>query len=1134
MLSSSSPSLDALVQIRRSGVRSIHIERDLAVTSVSQGYVLTAQGQNVLTRMLENLNSATPARAWTLTGPYGSGKSYFGLYVMNLLCRSLPTHEESMQQIAAVEPNLADRAQLVAGPSNNSGWLPVAITGYRATLQDCIRNGLRKALQPYLDDPDIAYLVNDSAVVDATAPSRALIEWLEQLQITIGNTGLDFSGTLIVLDEMGKSLEYTAAHAHKADIYLLQELAEFANRNQNLPLAFVGILHQGFEHYAGFLDSVTQREWSKVQGRFEDVAFQEPPHQQMSLVARTIELTDASVVSISMAEYVDAALDSGWRPPLMDVEEFRRVCQQAYPLHPTTLVALPYLFRRLAQNERSIFAYLASLEPFGFQEFIRRETAPAVIRLADLFDYLTANFQGRLYGMSRARLISETLERLEHAPDSEPMAGDVIKTIGLLNWLAEVSPVQATRASLFAALRGPQHTDAEIERVLTELQRRSLIVFRRFNDTYTVWQGSDVDLAERLAEAHRHLSEAYSLADAVQRYLSPRPIVAQRHSYTQGMLRYFEVRYVDPSTLDRIDLAPALGADGLVLLCIPRTPAEAEEATAWVVAEPAAGNSALVVGIAQRTARFAELVHELRCLHWVRKETPELRDDPVARRELRTRLDGVESLLRQELARTLSTERLANADACRWFVRGKDESARARRGLSHLLSWLCDDLYSQNPRIWNELINRRSLSSQGAAARRNLIDAMWTRGHEPGLGIEGYPPERSMYASILEKGGLHRPSANGSNAFHAPLEIDPLRLLPIWQSLDQIVFAEPPEPRSVAEIFQVLNAPPFGLSEGVFPVIFCAFVLANASETTLYYEGTLLPEPRVADWEVLIRRPELFAVAGCRVTGARARVVARLAQGLGVEDAALPVVRDLIRRLKSLPEHVWRTKHLSPATLAVRQAIDTARSPENLLFDALPAALDLPGFSSDIEEGQIEAFFDDLNLALQELASRMPMLMEQSRDQWLTAAGFPSGPDGWMSFTAAAADRQASITDPELRPLLQRAVDQGDPATRLESVLAYIAGRPPRSWLDADIDRFASRAQILGQKLQDLWNAIPDQPNLTPEQQGRSEAIVRQLQTYLNQEFADGLHHEPEVIRAALLTLASNLDLVSDSGASTR
>ena len=65
----------------------------------------------------------------------------------------------------------------------------------------------------------------------------------------------------------------------------------------------------------------------------------------------------------------------------------------------------------------------------------------------------------------------------------------------------------------------------------------------------------------------------------------------------------------------------------------------------------------------------------------------------------------------------------------------------------------------------------------------------------------------------------------------------------------------------------------------MLPVLLCAFLMSHDNAATLYSEGSLLPEPGIADWEVLLRRPELFAVAGSRVTGPRAAVVDRLARG---------------------------------------------------------------------------------------------------------------------------------------------------------------------------------------------------------------------------------------------------------------
>src|SRR5690606_38524849 len=137
---------------------------------------------------------------------------------------------------------------------------------------------------------------------------------------------------------------------------------------------------------------------------------------------------------------------------------------------------------------------------------------------------------------------------------------------------------------------------------------------------------------------------------------------------------------------------------------------------------------------------------------------------------------------------------------------------------------------------------------------------------------------------------------------------------------------------------------------------------------------SLLPSPTVADWEVLLRRPELFSVVGVRVSGPREAIIGRLSESLGVETAVLPIVRDLIRRVRTLPDFAWRTQQVTPKTISMRRAIDMAHSPERLLFHDLPVALDLTPFANNqtTEPKEIELFFERLNSSLQELAQALP------------------------------------------------------------------------------------------------------------------------------------------------------------------
>lgn len=1087
------PSLATYVHIHQVAIRAIRLESDLHVPGITSGYVLTAQAQTSLERILSGLEGNHVARAWTLTGPYGSGKSYFGLFLMNLLGKTQPEHAAALHALAQLDEALAHQVQ-EKHLDSSQGFFPLPLTGYRAPLQECLREGLLRAAQRL----GIEQATTDEAPVPlAQASSRAFVFAFSGLLEQVVRQG--YRGVVLIIDELGKLLEFAALHPDTADIYLLQEIAEFANRSADTPLVVIGILHQAFERYATFLDSVTQQEWAKIQGRFEDIPFQEPPTQQLHLLTRALihERDLSEVVRPEVHACLPRTLAAGWCPPMMGEDTFRGLALRAYPLHPTAFVALPLIFRRLAQNERSIFAYLASHEPKGFQEFLQEHRAPAFIRLADLFDYVAANFQGRLYASGRGRVLAETLDRLSSLSTLSALESALLKSIGLLNWLGETSHLQPTEEALIAALDGDYH-EAEIQEALQALRQRSLIVYRRFNRTYAIWQGSDVDIEDRLQHAYQHLSRTFSPAAMVQKYLPPRPLVARRHSYRTGTTRAFDVRYADVHADYSALLSKPAEASGLVVLCIPLTAGDERNFLVWARDLDIAARADVVIGIAQPAPRLLELLYELLALQWVYEHTPELRDDTVARREWRARRDDVERFIQQHLEIAFGSQQLAEAVTCRWYHRGQEVTSQAGRRLAAFLSVVCDGLYEATPRLWNELINRRQLSSQAAAARRNLIEAMLTRPQQAALGINGYPPERSMYESLLRESGLHRQDETGQWYFAPPSSDDPLGLGPTWDTIADYVFALPMSIRPLQELFERLKAPPYGLTDGVLPVLLCAFYLVHQHEMTLYREGTLLPEPGIADWEVLLRRPDLFALAGCRLEGARQVVLERLARSLSVEVAVMPVVRELLRRLKTLPEHAWRTQRLPEHALRLRRAIEGAHSPEQLLFAELPEAVELTPFIDEPDkQAQTDEFFEHLNEALRALSEATPKLRTWARDQLLSACGLPEGEAGWEQFLTLAESLVQMTTNPRLLPLLQRAVGAPDPASALDSVLAFVAARPVRVWTDSDADRFMGQAHAVGTLFMAEYDGLAGETPLTPEEQKLGEELAEHLREVL-------------------------------------
>ncbi|MEP0761529.1 MAG: hypothetical protein HRF48_02215, partial [Chloroflexota bacterium] len=601
--------LASVVKIQQAAIRAIRLESDLHHAGLAEGYVLTSQALACLGRIVSGLDDKRPARAWTLTGPYGSGKSYFGLFLLNLLGKTQTDHAATIRALEQADPLLA-REVHEAQLDGSRGFFPIPITGYRAPLQECLGEGLASAVQRLEAEGISAERLADVRPDRSPETSRAFVHRLSRLLQRVVENG--YRGIVLIIDELGKPLEFAAAHPEAADVYLLQELAEFANRSARSPFVVVGILHQAFERYAIFLDSLTQQEWAKVQGRFEDIPFQEPPIQQLHLLARAIAYQDETLGAMEtlLRDQAQLAATNGWRPPAVQEADFIDLALSTYPLHPTTLVALPLVFRRLAQNERSVFAYLTSHEPKGFQEFLQQHEMPAFVSLADLFDYVAANFQGRLYASGRGRVLAETLDRLNSTSLLTPMESALLKSVGLINWLGETSHLRATEEALVAALSGLGYHENEVRQALETLRQRSMLVYRRFNRSYVIWQGSDVDIEDRLQQAHQHLGGAFSPVEMLHKYLPPRPLVARRHSYDCGTVRYFEVRYADKHT-DRQDLLRQPDeASGVVALCLPLTTADEREFEDWAQSASLQSCGDVVIGIARPVPRLTELLHE--------------------------------------------------------------------------------------------------------------------------------------------------------------------------------------------------------------------------------------------------------------------------------------------------------------------------------------------------------------------------------------------------------------------------------------------------------------------------------------------------------------------------------------------
>ena len=224
--------LSTLFQVKGRFRRSVHLERDFYDTeNVLDGYVLTVTAREMLSRVVSTFENGYTSKAWSLTGPYGSGKSAFALFAAKLLGNAdMPTTQQALQLLKQGDAALYERFVRINGNGTPAGFCPVLISGERAPLSLGLLQGLERGLtsvngtlstKPLLQELKNQLKTAEEGTLPTASEITDLFEAATHHICASGGTGL-----LLIVDELGKFLEYATQHPAQGDMFALQSLAE--------------------------------------------------------------------------------------------------------------------------------------------------------------------------------------------------------------------------------------------------------------------------------------------------------------------------------------------------------------------------------------------------------------------------------------------------------------------------------------------------------------------------------------------------------------------------------------------------------------------------------------------------------------------------------------------------------------------------------------------------------------------------------------------------------------------------------------------------------------------------------------------------------------------------------------------
>lgn len=1098
--------LSEIVETKARFGRSVNLERDFYEDVSLDGYVLTTTALSSLQRLTDALSENAPTRAWTLTGAFGSGKSTFALFASKVFSyERTADFEHSKRLIRQKDVELWKR--VFENDETTPKFFPVLISGSREPLAQAILRGTKSALI----NSSFENFKNSIAEIERLEQStnvtgKDIVNLFSSISKSINFSSKSKIGLLVIIDEFGKMLEYAALNPQESDIFIFQELAE-ATKQRNYPFFLITILHQAFERYAERLGRSMRDEWAKIQSRFENLPFQEPNEQVLHILESVFVQNKESANYKTFNNFGIKLAQQAFDLQLCGFLERREavsLLRNCLPLHPTVALALGSIFRRFGQNERSLFAFLTSSEPFGLSEFLKTtvwtETSQSVIHLDRVYDYLVSAMGSALYSGADGRKWAEIETAIHRAYKAAPLEVRVLKSIGLLYLLNDAGNLKSSRKVLHFALTDEKINKKAIDEALENLQKESIITFRRFNDSFVPFEGSDVDLEDRFREADREAGINVSLAENLMRYFNPRPVVAKRHSHRTGTLRYFDVLYKNASDLDAIKNDHSNSGDGKIIFALTKDEEDVSALLKNLSENKFKLDKQTVVAVPKNLEKLREAVHSTICWRWVQANTPELENDRAARIELAAHIAHAEQTVFKWLE---DWQTGAASTGCVWFWQCEKKQFASPRRLQEFLSEIFDTVFPDTPILKNELINRSVLSGAATSARRNLFEAMLTNPHKENLGIKKFPPQISMYFSVLQETTIHR-IENGKLGFFPPDKTADKGIRAVWQEIERFLDETENERKTAADLFERLQLPPFGLKAGILPILLTAALLYFDAEVALYERGNFLPKLTLPIFERLCRAPEAFTLQLCRISGMRSQVLNKMAEVLlpdlrkGKKVDVLTLVRPLARFAQELEEYTQHTSRLSKNALNVRRALFSAREPDRLLFKLLPQALGMKEFTAQEETPEtVEKFSKKLTESLGELKRAYPELLNEIEAMLLNAFALPEI-DGRTELVKRAKEAEEFAASAKLKGFILRVKDEkSDRPTWLESIAALLAGKPPAVWHDDDLARFEIGLAETARSFTNLESLVIDRKERIDEGDSDFE-LVRLSLTHMN------------------------------------
>lgn len=898
---------------------SINILRD---ENAILNYIATPNATQVYSQIIYDYKIGI--RAFNLVGAYGIGKSAF---------------------LKALENDLKSATQNFS----RNGVLSRNVKAYESIKLVGDYSSLQSAFADNLQVPELN--------------SATLIESLKDIY---NNLEKENKGLIIFIDEFGKFLEFASKNNPESELYFIQQLSEFVN-DTSKEILLITTLHQDFNQYAYGLTKSQQNEWDKVKGRLKEISFNEPVEQLLFLAAKRVNQLFSNATNDDFDSLFDVITESRLFP-LKDYLN-KEIATELLPFDLLSSAVLTLSLQRYGQNERSLFSFLESNDPFSLVQY--NESQNPYYNLSNVYDYLIHNYYSFITGKFNPHFahwatMRSAIERTEGFYEGDKNAAiKIVKVIGLLNIFSSASGViNPAFINLYCKYALDIHNAPVI---INDLQRLKVIHYVNFSERFKISQGTDVDIEAELREAGLQIEKPNNVIQYLEEYFHFISVTAKASYYKSGTPRLFEYQLIDKPVV----ITPEGEIDGYIQLIFDKTLNDEDLKLVSLNSE-----EAIVFVLFKDILAIQNALHEILKIQKVRANNF---DDKIVVNEL----NDMEANQIKVLNKLVLTD-LYNPEKVSWFISGIQEIITSTKELNKKLSQFVERIYPYTPIYKNEMVNRTKLSTPITTARKMLMRHLTQNWDNENLGYLGntFPPDKTIYLSLLAKTEMH--SADDLGQFDIVQPSEP-SFQHLWNLGNDFLSASVSIKRNLQDFVDQMLVKPFKLKQGFIDFWLPIFLFAKRNDFALFKDGIYIPELTDETLELVARQPSDFEIKAFDVTGIKLQLFNRyrsLLQQSISEDinnrSFIETIKPFLRfYAKEINEYAKQTERISIQSIRLRTAIAQSKDPEKAFFEDFPSAMGYSIIQLQKDDKKLEQYISDLQVSIKEIRFSYSHLVER-------------------------------------------------------------------------------------------------------------------------------------------------------------